>query len=179
MHKDTTGIMVRSDWPRCDGEGFTLVELLIVIVILGVAAAIAVPLASAAANLQLRSAVNMLAADLEYAKSQAIGTGQRHGVVFDIAAQTYRIVNASGDTIAHPVKKGFPYIVNFSGDARLGQVTIAQVDFDGTSTVSFDYLGSPYNSASALDSGSVTLRAGGVDRTVSVEAVTGFISISE
>jgi type II secretory pathway pseudopilin PulG len=155
--------------------------LLIVVVILAVAAAIAVPMASSAGSLQLRSAVNMMAADLEYAKSRAIGTGQRYSVVFDAAGETYRILDANGGTISHPVKKGFPYVVNFSADGRLDRVDIVSADFDGTNSVSFDYLGSPYNGAgppTALNSGVVTLRAGGVTRTVSVEPVTGFISIS-
>ncbi len=160
-------------------DGFTLIELMIVLVILAVAAAIAVPMASSAGSLQLRSAVNMVAADLEYAKSLAIGTGQRHSVVFDDGAETYRIVDANGNVIKHPVKKGFDYIVSFSTDKRLGQVNIFRADFDGSQTVSFDYLGSPYNGAAGgLASGVVTLQAGGVTRTVTVEPVTGFVSIS-
>jgi Tfp pilus assembly protein FimT len=155
--------------------------LLIVLVILSVAAAIAVPMASSAGTLQLRSAVNMVAADLEYAKSRAIGTGQRYCVVFDAASETYRITDAGGNTISHPVKKGFQYVVNFSSDGRLDQVDIVSADFDATSMVSFDYLGSPYNGGAtptALSSGVVTLRAGGATRTVTVAPVTGFISIS-
>ena len=52
-------------------------------------------------------------------------------------------------------------------------------------SVSFDYLGSPYSNASgtpsALNSGSVELelQTGGITRTVNVEAVTGFVSISD
>lgn len=180
MHRNTKPNIVRRSRRRHNGGGgFTLVELLIVVVILGVAAAIVVPMASSAGSLQLRAAVNMMAADLEYAKSQAIGTGQHYSVVFDAAAETYRITDASGTTIAHPVKKGFPYVVNFANDGRLDQVDIVSANFDGTSTVGFDYLGSPLDSSGgALDSGVVILQAGGATRTVSVEPVTGFISIS-
>jgi Tfp pilus assembly protein FimT len=153
---------------------------MIVMLILAVAAAIAVPMVSSAGSMQIRSAANMVAADLEYAKSLAIGTGQRHCVVFDAANEAYSITNASGTTVPHPVKKGFDYVVNFATDGRLDQVDIVDVSFDGTGTVSFDYLGSPYNgAAAALSSGAVTLRAAGVTRTVSVEPVTGFISISD
>jgi len=154
---------------------------MIVVLIMAVAAAVAVPMVSSAGSMQIRSAVNMVAADLEYAKSLSIGTGQRHCVVFDAANEAYSITNAAtGLTVLHPVKKGFDYVVSFAADGRLSQVNITDVSFDGTSTVSFDYLGSPYNgAATALNSGVVTLGAAGVTRTVTVEPVTGFISISD
>lgn len=189
MHSTTKPSVVRSVWPRHEGGGgFTLIELMIVIVILAVAAAIAVPMASSAASMQLRSAVNMAAADLEYAKSLSIGTGQRHFVVFDAANEMYRIAKMDGAgnavTIQHPVKKGFPYVVDFPNEGRLNRVTIESADFDGVSEVSFDYLGIPSAglavSPPALNLGGVvTLQAGGITRTVSVEPVTGFISVSD
>ena len=59
---------------------------------------------------------------------------------------------------------------------------IASANFDGTSTVSFDYLGIPYTVAASpaalLNAGVITLQAGGATRTVRVEPVTGYISIS-
>lgn len=164
-------------------SAFTLIELLVVIVILSVAAAIVVPMASSAANMQLRSAVNMVAADLEYAKSLAIGTGRRHSVVFDVGAESYEILDFNDAPVRHPITKKDHYIVNFSTDGRLSQVNIVSASFDGVATVSFDYLGSPYSGASgvpsALNSGIITLQAGMETRTVDVEPVTGFISISD
>ena len=116
---------------RETGSGFTLVELLIVIVILSVAAAIVVPMASSAGTMQLRSAVNMVAADLEYAKSLAIGTGRRHTVVFDEANESYEILDFNDAPIPHPITKKSRYIVSFRADGRLGQVRIKNASFDG------------------------------------------------
>jgi type II secretory pathway pseudopilin PulG len=156
-----------------------MIELVVVIAILAIAAAIVVPMASSAASTQLRAAANMVAADLEYAKSLSISRGQRHSVVFNKTTETYQITDESGTTISHPVKKGFPYAVDFRADGRLGQVEIFDANFDGTNQVSFDYLGSPFNgNGPPLNSGVITLRAGGVTRTVTVEPVTGFISVS-
>ncbi len=164
-------------------SGFTLIELIIVIVIISIAALTAVPMMSSAASVQIRSAANMLTADLEYAKSMSISRGQNYSVVFDTATESYQIFKDQSGTlvpIEHPVKKGFDYEINFSNDGRLNKVDIVDADFDGTSVVKFDYLGSPYNGNSPptpLNSGVIRLQAGGTTTKVTVEAVTGFISI--
>jgi len=159
--------------------GFTLVELMIVMVILGIAAAVAVPMMASAASMQIRAAGSMVAADLEYAKSMAVSRGQIYSVVFDSTNETYEIRDPNDTVIKHPIKKGSNYVVDFSSDGRLDRVDIASVDFDGTSTVKFDYLGSPYNGSDGfLSSGTIELQAGGFTKTVTVEPVTGFISAS-
>ncbi len=164
---------------RGPGSGFTLIEVLIVVAIIVIAAMIVVPMASSAASMQIRSAANMIAADLEYAKSMAISRGQNFSVVFDETTESYSVKDQTGSTIAHPVKKGFNYIVDFRNDGRLNKVDIVDVDFDSTSEVKFDYLGSPYNGAgNPLNSGVINLQAGGTTMTVTVEPVTGFISIT-
>jgi Tfp pilus assembly protein FimT len=151
--------------------------MLIVIVILAIAAAIVVPMASSAGGMQVRAAANMVAADLEYAKSIAITRGQPHRVVFDKANETYQIVDLStGSAIAHPVNVGSNYVINFATDGRLAQVDIVDADFDGGTIIMFNSLGSPFSTTGPLNTGTVTLQAGGVTRTVSVEPVTGFIS---
>ena len=165
--------------------GFTLVELLIVIAIIMIAALTAIPMMSSAASVQIRSAANMIAADLEYAKSMAISRGQNYSVVFDTTAESYQIFEDQSGTlvlIKHPVKKGFYYEINFSTDGRLNKVDIVEVDFDPGSdnTITFDYFGSPYSGpgiSSPLNSGVISLQAGETTTTVTVEAVTGYISI--
>jgi type II secretion system protein H len=180
--------MYRNRKLRIVQNGFTMIELMVVLAIIAIAAAIVVPIASSAGSMQLRAAVTMVAADLEYAKSMSISRGQRYSVVFDASGEKYWIV--SGDVytvdnaIAHPLKPQARYVVDFPHDSRLSGVDIASVNFDGASTVSFDYLGIPYSvdvaasPAALVDHGLITLQAGGATRTVRVEAVTGYISVS-
>ena len=150
--------------------GFTMVEIIIVVVIIAIAALAAVPMMSSAASLQIRSAANMIAADLEYAKSMAISSGVNYSVEFDINAESYCIKDQTGVVIQHPVKKGFPYEINFQTDSRLSKVDITNVNFTD-SKVTFGCLGSPDNG------GTVILQGDGATKTITVEPVTGFISI--
>ncbi|MBC8218789.1 MAG: prepilin-type N-terminal cleavage/methylation domain-containing protein [Planctomycetes bacterium] len=152
-------------------SGFTVIEILIVVVILAIAAMTAIPMISSAGSIQVRSAGNMIAADLEYAKSLAITKGQRFSVVFDTSAESYSIEDQDGTTIAHPVKKGFDYVMDLQ-DEGLDKVDITGANFSGASHVEFDYLGSPD------DGGAVTVQGGGITVTISVEPVTGYITVT-
>ena len=159
-------------------RAFTIIEILIVVVLLAIAGMMVVPMMSSAASIQIESAANIVAADLEYAKSMAISRGQNFSVVFDKAAEAYQIEDQAGGVIPHPVKKGFNYVVDFRNDRRLNRVDIVDANFDATSKVKFDYLGSPYNgTGAALNSGVISLQAAGITKTIRVEPVTGYISI--
>lgn len=168
---ENTGRMPVPRGLRRGGEAFTIIEILIVVVILAIAALTAIPMMSSAGSVQVRSAANMIAADLEYAKSLAISRGQNFSVVFDTSTESYKITDQYGNTIWHPVKKGSDYVIDFQKEG-LDRVDVTDVDFDGTSQVRFDYLGSPDNG------GTVTVQAGGTTATISVEPVTGYISVT-
>ena len=163
-------------------SAFTIVELIVVMVILAIAAMLAVPMISSAADVQVRSAANMIAADLDYAKSMAISRQQYYSVVFDSANNKYKVRNASEDPIDHPIRAGSPFVVDLQADSRLSRVDIAGADFDPDSqpSVTFDYLGSPYSgigTANPLDSGVITLEAGSFTMTVTVEPMTGYVTV--
>ena len=156
---------------RDAGNGFTLIEIIIVVVIIAIAALTVVPMMSSAATVQIRSAANMIAGDLEYARSMAISRGQNYSVVFDPSADSYRIEDQDGNVIQHHVKKGFDYIIDFQNDSRLNKVDITNVNFNATPSIQFDCLGSPDSG------GTVSLQAGVTTVTITAEHVTGFISI--
>ena len=162
---------------KAAGKAFTLIELVLVMVIIVIAAVLAVPMMGSAADIQVRSAANMVASDLEYAKSMAISRQQNHSVVFDTANESYEIRDSSGTVIAHPLKGG-SFVINLQTDSRISRVDIASADFDSQSTVTFDYLGSPYNgSGTALNSGQITLQAQDFTMTINVEPMTGYVTI--
>ncbi len=160
----TTGI-ARTDRAN---RAFTLIELMIVVVIIGIAAAMAVPMVSSASSFQIRSAANVVAADLEYAKSMSISRGRSYSVVFNTTTKSYQIQDPNGTAVAPPGRKA---TVQFGEGTQLSNVAISDVSFS-SDKVTFDYLGSP-NAG-----GTVQLQAGGMTKTVTVEPVTGFITVS-
>jgi len=102
-HQDGHG---RTKCKRRDSmRGFTVIELLIVGVILSIAALTAIPMMSSASSMQIRSAANLIMADLEYAKSMAITRGQNYSVVFDVGTDSYRIEDQD-DNVIPPRKEG-------------------------------------------------------------------------
>jgi prepilin-type N-terminal cleavage/methylation domain-containing protein len=162
-------------------SAFTMIEIIVVVIIISIAAMMAIPMISSAGSTQVRSAANMLAADLEYARSISITTGRNFSVVFDKANETYSIKDSDGNIIEHPVRKD-EYSVDFDGHDTLGEVVIQEAVFSPgfSQAVTFDYLGSPYSgtgTANPLNGGEIQLKAGNVTIKVTVEAVTGYIAI--
>jgi len=158
-------------------KAFTIVELIIVMVIISIVSMIAIPMLSSAADTQVRSAANILAADIEYTKNLAITHQKNYSVVFDIDNNTYRICDKDLVVIEHPVT-GKPYSVNFTNESRLSRVDISSALFDGSNKLTFDYLGSPYNgSSNPLNSGEIILDADSFSMTIQVQAVTGYLTI--
>lgn len=162
-------------------NGFTLIELLVVVVILAIAAAMAVPMFSGSAQMQVASAANMIAADLEYAKSMAISRQKIFGVAFDTANNKYDVVEYNDVTFHddiqwHPVKKGFPYTINFSTDSRLKSVVLTSTNFGDQ--IYFNYLGTPCTNAAGTtlnSQGEIWLQGG--ETKIIIEPTTGYIRI--
>lgn len=78
------GSIRRKDSPPTR-DGFSLIELLIVIVIMGILARLAIVAFSSTATEQLDAVAQVVASDLNYARSLAIGHNSRYRVEFDVA----------------------------------------------------------------------------------------------
>jgi prepilin-type N-terminal cleavage/methylation domain-containing protein len=68
---------------------FTLIELIIVIILIGVLAAVGIPRLRPSAPLQVRSAAGQLVNDLEQARARAMSTRRPVRVSFDVGDATY------------------------------------------------------------------------------------------
>jgi len=179
MAKPTGNLMLKVATPRL---GFTLVEVLMVVVILGVAATIAVPMLGNTHAMQVTAAARQLASTLHYAQTSAIATQQQVQLVCDVTSNQYQVQDASGNVVANPVS-GKPFRVRFGAAGELQDVSLTVADFNGSGTVWFDRMGAPYGGAISqspppLASGRITVVSGDEQMTIRVEPVTGRISVN-
>jgi prepilin-type N-terminal cleavage/methylation domain-containing protein len=174
--------------------GFTLVEILTVLVIIGIASAVVVPQLGTRDDIKVAAAARTLTADLIYAQNLAISQQKYIYIRFDTTNNNYKVLsvaNSSGDTVmSHPITQ-LSYVQQFgSGSKSLESVSIQSVDFDGVDstiadefTLAFDEMGAPYafcydvNNQSDLKNGVIVLKSGGFTTTVTVQPYTGEILV--
>jgi prepilin-type N-terminal cleavage/methylation domain-containing protein len=164
-------------------HGFTLIEILSVVVILGIASAIIVPQLGSRDDLRAAAAARALMGDLLYAQSRSIALGQMHYVQFNTSTGTYQVLSSPSPVtvITNPVTQN-PYTMTV-GTGNLTNVTINTASFDGNTTLAFDSMGVPYSWSSsagpvALSAGSIVFKAGNNKKTITVSPYSGQIKIN-
>lgn len=168
----------------CGGAAaFTLIEIIVVVMILSIAAMIAVPMMSSAADIQVRSAANRLSADLDYAKNLAITHQQNFTVVFDDSATSsngYQIQDSTATVVTNPVS-GRAFTVLYANEHGINRVKVSALALDpvtASKAITFNYLGSPLIDGADLNNGQITLTADGFSLKVVVEPMTGYVTIT-
>jgi prepilin-type N-terminal cleavage/methylation domain-containing protein len=160
---------------QSDRRGYTLIEVLIVVTILGVIGAAVVPSMLTAGAMGVQAAARIIVADLLYAQNEAIAQQAERRVVFDLANNGYRLVDETGTALTVDWINGQAnnYVVDFNKDRRFQGVTITAVDFNGGDTLSFDDLGTPSNG------GSVNIQYERRQYRIDVAAFTGRVTVTK
>jgi MSHA pilin protein MshC len=128
--------------------GFTLIELIMVIVLIGILAVSIMPKFVDTSAISLHGGAAMIAADIRYAQELAMSTNQPKSITFTNGVSSYDTVD--GRTINLP----------------------SNVSILTGATFNFNTLGKP------TAGGLVTISAGGPTKTINVESDTGNVSIS-
>ncbi|MFA5839423.1 MAG: GspH/FimT family pseudopilin [Candidatus Margulisiibacteriota bacterium] len=163
-------------------RGFTLTELVMVMVILSIIAVGSFVVISSYKTHELYAAAERIATDLRYAKNSAQSSGSWHGVLFDVSpTNTYTVYSTDGtaDTnLSDPLDSNLVYTVNVYSNYR--GVSITGASFGTGSKVEFNPFGTPYDdkTGSALTTaGIITLSLGSESRIIYIEPDTGRIHL--
>lgn len=177
-------------------RGYSLLELLAVVIILGVAAAVAIPDISTTNPNKLDLAADEVAQAIRFARSESLRTGEIHGV--EISQNTQRVVAYRADLTTTPVSKAeilyhpvskqrFDYDVDTGVMTNGVSITNAQDPFlyatGRRNNLLFDSTGVPIwivnatSSTYILQDGQVQLSYGGNSRNVTVAQITGRVTV--
>jgi len=177
-------------------RGYSLPELLAVIIILGIAAAVAIPDISTTDPNKLDLAAGKVAQAIRYARSASLRTGEIHGI--EISQLTQRVVVYRADLTStpvgkvsilyHPVSKQiFDFEVDTGPMTDGVSITNTQDPFlyaaGRRNNLLFDVTGVPIwivnatGSTYVLQDGMVQLSYEGGNRTVRVAQITGRVTV--
>lgn len=160
---------------------YTLVEVLIVVTIIGIAGAIVVPHMLRASTLGIQAGARMLIADLLYAQNEAVVQQKTRGVTIDTDNERYWLTDENGDKLKLAWRTG-DGVVDFIKDSRFRGITLAKAagadgsftftQDDGLIKIEFDELGTP------SAGGHIGLIAGAQRLVVSVADFTGRVTVT-
>ena len=150
-------------------RAYTLIELLIVITVLGIAGALLIPHLAYKDSLSTQAAVRMIISDLNFAQSDALANQEYRRVHFYTDGSGYcifRVTEATFDLPFDPATADYiddplgvvgnfgAYIVNFATKGRFEDVSISLANIDGGNRfVTYDALGGTVTSGNAPGTG--------------------------
>lgn len=169
------------------GRGYTLIEVLIVVTVMGIAGTMVIPSMSGANVLRVQAGVRTVVSDITFAQMDALGYQEPRAIVFDVEQNRYTLVQVVGseidletDAMYDPRGPGQRYIVDLD-EFDFGGAVISEVDLSGGDTLIFDEIGGPVAEAGSDEmssGGSVTITApSGVFR-INIAAFTGRVTVT-
>lgn len=170
-------------------RAFTLIEMLLVVALLGLAGALVIPSMSSVGVLRVQASLRTLVSDITFAQSDAIAFQEKRAIVFDKVNNRYSMLAVPGSlldeatqTMYDPSKPNGQYIVDFNV-GNYGGARITEVSMNGQTSnnvLVFDDLGSPIINVSSdqpSTGGFVTITAPDSQWNVVIDAFTGRVSV--
>ncbi|MHC4129132.1 MAG: hypothetical protein ACYSWT_04345 [Planctomycetota bacterium] len=192
--------MLISSPPRTPAaRSYTLIELIMVMAVLALAAALLVPQLVGRDSLTVQAAVRLLIADLSFAQTDALANQEFRRVVFYDDGAGYCIIRVPSENWVTPADLSDPsvdyvydplgsmgqYIVNFLEDDRFEGVSITAADIDGATLVdrpeiTYDTLGGTVRPGGVPGTGgNVVISFGDESYSIDVAAFTGKLTVSK
>jgi prepilin-type N-terminal cleavage/methylation domain-containing protein len=150
--------------------GFTLLELLVVLVLISTVAAVAIPAYFARSEVTLENAAILFAKDLRAAQNRSAFVGEETMVELFEDGDGYRVLDALGSPVDNP-RNELPFERRYSIDAVFRGVTIAAAKTPEDRRLRFSARGEPNGPFEVI------LRFGGDERTVCMDPPYGELRI--
>lgn len=168
-------------------RGYTLVEVLVTVTIMGIAGSVVIPSMSGAGVLRIQAGVRTVVADINFAQMDALAYQEARGIVFDTDANSYTIVQVLGanidpdaDALYDPRGPGQRYRVNLN-DLDFGGAVLTNVDLNGGNVLIFDEIGGPVASGGSDElssGGSVELQGPQGQFRINIAAFSGRVTVT-
>ena len=171
--------------------GLSLVEMMIVVFILSLIAAVAIPNLSGTETYKLDIAARKIVEATRFARAEAIRTGNVHGITFSNTgdnAKVYQLISGTPTyNIYHPVDKKL-YTFNLTIDpattgVEVQSYSIEYKDVSGNkNSIDFNSSGNPKYYESGTDhmlisAAVINLSYAGQTRTINVSPMTGRVTV--
>lgn len=160
---------------RKDEKGFTLIELVFLIIILGIISVVISISIGDINSTKLNSAARRLASDIRYAQQLSLTKQVRHGVIF--TANSYTVFE--NDNTADPARNpqgGADFVISFTTGEFAGIAISTSLP---GSVVKFESNGRPLDGTNAALTGAtnqVTLTYSGSPKSLTITPETGKLS---
>jgi prepilin-type N-terminal cleavage/methylation domain-containing protein len=160
--------------------GYTLVEMLIVVTMLGLAAAMVIPSIASASSLRVQGALRSIVADITVAQSDAVAFQRQKALVFRFGANNGRYVvaevNGSAVDTATGILEDRQLNLESMGFTQVTSTTLTN------NTLVFDELGGPVTlpgGTTPSPSRVINLNGSNQNWRINIEAYTGRVTISQ
>lgn len=157
-------------------HGFTIIELIMVIVIIGILAGLAIPRFESFYAIKLDGATKKAVSDIRYIQHLALAGHTNARIVFNAVGNSYvgqeEVPEDSGNwqNAKDPFTRG-DLNVQFNSDAQYRGIDIQNPSFGGSATLRFNWLGEP------VSGGSVDFVYKGRSRRILVADRVGRVSL--
>ena|SRR5687768_6830202 len=155
-------------------RGFTLVEMIAVLVIISIISISVLPRAQSTESMVLNGRALQLASDLRYVQARSMTGGQRF--CLSLTASGYSLTTTDGSNNCTATTDAHP-----AGLAQPIQPCVSCITWSNlpANVVQFDGLGVPYTAAATTlaSNAVITLADGGITKTVTISPTTGRILV--
>ena len=152
--------------------GFTILELLIVLTLISIFAAVAIPAFFGRPDITLENASVLLARDLRAAQNRSAYMAEKSTFWFTPDDDGYCVIDTDGIVVENPTT-GLDFVRRYSEDAVFDGVVVESVDCGGDRALEFDDQGR------ASEECVIVLRFEGETRTIRIARGNGRVTIPD